>query len=146
MSTYTEKKTAADAFTGTSAVQHAEPDAALFHKNHQTAKVGANAADAPALDAISSTNVSSIFWGMHTLLTHGTNAWNFGFPNPVQVFANSQVSVTMTEVDNNGTPFLGAASMQIFNVVPLQDGTITVRYNVNWDSNLRILFNFIIVN
>lgn len=143
MSTYTEKKTAADRFTGTSAVQHAEPDAALFRKNHETAREAAH--DVAAL-SINSTNVSSIYWGMHTLLTHGTNAWNFGFPGPVQVFANSQVSVTMTEVDNNGTPFLGAASMQVFNVVPLQDGTITVRYNVNWDSNLRILFNFIIVN
>jgi hypothetical protein len=77
---------------------------------------------------------------------HGTVAWNFGFPNPAQVFANSQVSVTMTEVDNNNTPFLGNAKMQVFNVVPQQDGTITVRYNVDWDSNLRILFNFIIVN
>ncbi len=143
MSTST-KKTSADAFTGTSAVQHAQPDAALLHKNHQTAKVGANAADAPALDAISNTNVSSIFWSMQSLRTHGSAAWNFPIP-PGRVLWNSQVSVTMTELDNNGTPFLGAASMQVFNVVPMQD-SITVWYNVNWGSDLNVMFNFIIVN
>jgi hypothetical protein len=108
---------------------------------HKTARAGAN-----ALDQIGSTNVSSIFWGIHTLRAHGTNAWNFGFPDPVQVFANSQVSVTMTELDNNGTPFLGAATMQIFNVVPQADGTITVKFNVDWSDFLTVQFNFIIAN
>ena len=139
--TPTKKNTPADAYTGTSAVQYAEPDAALFRKSHNTAS-----ADAIALDVIGSSNVSSIFWGIHRLRAHGTNAWNFGFPDPVQVFANSQVSVTMTEIDNNGTPFLGAATMQIFNVVPQDDGTITVKFNVDWSEFLRVQFNFIIVN
>jgi len=137
----TDKSTPADAYRGTSAVQHAEPDAGLFRKSHDTARAGAI-----ALAEIGSTNVSSIFWGIHNLRAHGTNAWNFGFPDPVQVFANSQVSVTMTEIDNNGTPFLGAATMQIYNVVPQQDGTITVRFNVDWSEQLRVQFNFIIVN
>ncbi len=139
--TSTEKNTPADAYTGTSAIQHAVPDAALFSKSHKTAR-----ADTIALDEISSTNVSSIFWGFHILRARGTNAWNFGFPGQVQVFANSQVSVTMTEIDNNGTPFLGAATMQIFNVVPQDDGTITVKFNVDWSELLRVQFNFIIVN
>jgi hypothetical protein len=139
--TSTKKNPPADAYTGTSAVQHAEPDAALFRKGHKTAT-----ARATALGEIGSTNVSSIFWGIHRLRAHGTNAWNFGFPNPVQVFANSQVSVTMTEIDNNGTPFLGAATMQIYNVVPQEDGTITVKFNVDWSDFLNVQFNFIIVN
>lgn len=139
--TSTKKNTPANAYTGTSAVQHAEPDEALFRKSHKTAR-----ASAIALDQIASTNVSSIFWSIHTLRAHGTNAWNFGFPDPVQVFADSQVSVTMTELDNNGTPFLGAATMQIFNVVPQADGTITVRFNVDWSDFLTVQFNFIIVN
>jgi hypothetical protein len=128
-------------YTGTSAVQHAEPDLALSTKSQTKARD-----HAAALNAISSTNVSSIFWGMHVLLARGTVSWNFGFPPPVQVFSNSQVSVTMTEVDNNGTPFLGAASMQVFNVVPQEDGTITVKFNVGWSESIRVLFNFIIVN
>jgi hypothetical protein len=133
------KKTTSDPFAGTSAVQHATAEAALTKSAGQT-----RAGIAPK--AIGTTNVSSMFWGMHVLLARGTNAWNFGFPAPVQVFANSQVSVTMTEVDNNDTPFLGAAPMQVFNVVPQQDGTVTVLFNVGWSESLRVLFNFIIVN
>lgn len=144
--TSTKKDIPADKYTGTSAVQHAEPDAALVRKSPQAAKAGAiESADILTAD-IGSSNVSSIFWGIHKLRAHGTLAWNFGFPNPVQVFANSQVSVTMTEIDNNDIPFLGAATMQVFNVVPQDDGTITVKFNVDWPDFLRVQFNFIIVN
>ena len=139
--TSTKKITPADAYTGTSAVQHAEPVEALFRKSQKTRRAGAN-----ALDEISSTNLSSIFWSIQTVTTHGTSALNFGFPDPVQVFADSQVSVTMTELDNNGIPFLGAATMQVFNVVPQQDGTITVKFNVDWSDSIRVRFNFIIAN
>lgn len=136
-----KKNTRADAYTGTSAVQHAEPDAKLLSKTNNTARAGEiGVAD------IGSTNVSSMFWAMRGLRAHGSQAWNFGFPDPVQVLANSQVSVTITEIDNNGTPFLGAATMQILNVVPQDDGTITVKFNVDWSEQLNILFNFIIVN
>src|ERR1044071_1400203 len=128
---YTSKDNdTADAYTGTSAVQHVEPDPALFRKTPKTPKARASAqADIVRANAhIGSSNVSSIFWAFHILRAHGTNAWNFGFPDPVQVFGNSQVAVTMTEIDNNGTPFLGAATMQIYNVVPQDDGTITVKF------------------
>ena len=139
-STSTARNKLSDVYKGTSAVQRAETDPALFRKPQTASNAGALTA------AIGDTNVSSIYWGFHILNARGTNAWNFGFPGPVQVFANSQVSVTMTEVDNNGTPFLGAAAMQVFNVVPQDDGTITVRFNVDWDEMLRVQFNFIIVN
>jgi hypothetical protein len=142
--TSTENNTSVDAFMGTSAIQHTEPDAALLRKSHDTAN-----ADGIAPADLSSTNVSSIFWAMQTVRTHGFTARNFGFPG-LQVFQNSQVSVTMTEVDNNGRPFLGPATMQVYNVVPSpmpeNDGTITVRYNVDWSDDLNIRFNFIIVN
>ncbi|MET9215633.1 MULTISPECIES: hypothetical protein [unclassified Nocardia] len=94
---------------------------------------------------IDRTNVSSLFWAQKVLRTHGTGAWVFGFPNAT-VLADSQVSVSLTEVDADGTPFLGPATMQVLNVVPHADGTMTVRYHVGWDANLRVLFNFIIVN
>jgi hypothetical protein len=142
--TSTKKNTPANAYTGTSAVQHAEPDPALFRKSHKAS--GAAAGADTFTPAQFGSTTSSIFWGIHVLLTHGTDAWNFGFPNPVQVFANSQVSVSMTELDNNDTPFLGAATMQVYNVVPQDDGTITVKFNVDWHARLRVQFNFIIVN
>ncbi len=133
--------TALPAFAGTSAVQHAEPDAIRTSKDRETTK-----AAAVALGEFGSTNVSSIYWGMAFLTANGTQAWNIFFGSPVQVFGNSQVSVTITEVDRNGTPFLGAATMQVYNVIPQDDGTITVKFNVDWGSPLQILLNFIIVN
>lgn len=52
----------------------------------------------------------------------------------------------MTEIDNQGQPFMGDAFMQVFNVVPHSDGTVTVRFRVDHPHQLRVLFNFIIVN
>lgn len=79
------------------------------------------------------------------LRTHGTGAWVFGFPS-ADVRADSQVSVSLTEIDTNNTPFVGPATTQVMNVVPHADGTMTVRYHVGWNSNIRVLFNFIIAN
>lgn len=95
--------------------------------------------------AIGETNISSIFWARKVLRTHGTGAWVFGFPNAT-VRADSQVSVSLTEIDSSNTPILGSATTQVMNVVPHDDGTMTVRYHVGWNSNIRVLFNFIIVN
>jgi hypothetical protein len=125
---------------GTSAIQRADPNAAIVVK----AQPAGGAIATP--QAIGQSNVSSIFWSIHFANTNGVNAMNFGFPDPVQVFSNSQVSVSMSEVDGNGTPFLALASMQVLNVVPQQDGTITVKYFVDWGSPIRVAFNFIIVN
>jgi hypothetical protein len=92
------------------------------------------------------TNITSIFWGMKFILAQGRFQLNFFFSDPVIVKANSQVSVSITEVNQNNVPFLGNANMGILNVVPQDDGTITVRGNVDWTSQLRCLLNFIIVN
>ena len=133
--------TSVESLAGTSAIQHVDAGAAVVTK-------AARAAGGPAATplAIGQTNVSSIFWSFHFVTTNGVRALNFGFPSIVQVFSNSQVSVSICEVDGNGTPFLGLATMQVLNVVPQQDGTITVKYNVDWGSPIRVVFNFIIVN
>ncbi|MEU4416006.1 hypothetical protein AB0G00_15045 [Nocardia salmonicida] len=98
-----------------------------------------------AVRAIGQTNITSIFWAQKILRTHGTGAWVFGFPS-ADVRADSQVSVSLTEIDSADTPFLGPATTQVLNVVPHADGTMTVRYHVGWNSNIRVLFNFIIAN
>ncbi|KQY32565.1 MULTISPECIES: hypothetical protein [Nocardia] len=110
----------------------------------ESAKTGHGAEEA-AVRAIGQTNITSIFWAQKILRTHGTGAWVFGFPS-ADVRADSQVSVSLTEIDTDNTPFLGPATTQVMNVVPHADGTMTVRYHVGWNSNIRVLFNFIIAN
>ncbi|ARW08219.1 hypothetical protein S101359_03240 [Bacillus atrophaeus] len=54
------------------------------------------------------------------------------------VNSNSGVFVSITEVDGNNKPFQGAASMEVFNVVPHDDGTVIVRGRIWWDSDIRV--------
>jgi hypothetical protein len=126
---------------GTSAIQSTSAAEAVVTK--------ARAAHGTSADMprdIGSTNVRSIYWGMHTLRANGTISWVFGFPAPVQVFSDSQIAVSMTELDNNDQPFMGLAQMQVYNVVPHADSTVTVTFKVDWGSQIRVRFNFIIVN
>jgi hypothetical protein len=95
--------------------------------------------------SITNTNVTSIFFGEWFNTRRGTFAWNFGFPNAI-VNARSQVAVSITEVTAANVPFLGDAGMSVLNVVPQDDGTVTVRANVAWSSPLKVKLNFIIVN
>jgi hypothetical protein len=92
------------------------------------------------------TNITSIFWGMQTISAKGEFQANFHFDDSVIVHADSQVSVSITEVNQDNVPFLAEADMVIWNVVPKDDGTISVRGNVDWRSPLRCRLNFIIVN
>jgi hypothetical protein len=92
------------------------------------------------------TNITSIFWGMQTISAKGEFQANFHFDDSVIVHADSQVSVSITEVNRDDVPFLAEADMVIWNVVPKDDGTISVRGNVDWRSPLRCRLNFIIVN
>ncbi|WP_194828176.1 hypothetical protein [Nocardia sp. XZ_19_231] len=110
----------------------------------ESAKIGYGAEEA-AVRAIGQTNITSVCWAQKILRTHGTGAWVFGFPS-ADVRADSQISVSLTEIDTDNTPFLGPATIQVLNVVPHADGTMTVRYHVGWNSNIRVLFNFIIAN
>jgi len=123
------------AYAGTSAVQHVEPDSASVTKDDEQPQADAR--------AITDTNATSIYWGMQSVTTRGFRTLNFSFPGKVK--HDSQVCVSMTELDGNGRPFTGLAAMQVHNVVPF-DGSVNVTHNVGWDSPIRVRFNFIIVN
>jgi hypothetical protein len=54
--------------------------------------------------------------------------------------SRSIVMASITElgvIDGELKPFQGAASMQIFNVVPLDNGLCRVRANIQWGSDLN---------
>jgi hypothetical protein len=57
----------------------------------------------------------------------------------------SVVLVSLTEIDSNGNPFLGDATMKIYNVVP-RDGSLTIRGEIDWDSDLNIRANIFIAD
>lgn len=64
----------------------------------------------------------------HVISLPGTNRWS-------TVFA----SITeMGNIDGTGVlkPFQGAASMQVLNIVPQDDGNVRVRVNILWGSDL----------
>jgi hypothetical protein len=83
----------------------------------------------------------------NTWRAKGTVQRNIGFADPrVQVNSQSQVAVSICELTEQGVPFLGLANMSILNVIPHDDGTVDVRWNVAWSDLLRVRLNFIIVN
>jgi hypothetical protein len=88
---------------------------------------------------------SSTFWGMHVFSGHGLNQIVFGLPNTV-INTQSQIAVSMTELTSDGQPFLGLATMAVYNVVPTAEGNVLVKFDIMWDSPLTVLLNFIIVN
>ncbi|TDC27982.1 hypothetical protein E1265_00085 [Streptomyces sp. 8K308] len=63
-----------------------------------------------------------------------------------QVNAFSQVAVSICELNADGVPFIGNARLQVYNVAPHGDGRIIVRGNVEWDKDLNVRLNYIIVN
>jgi hypothetical protein len=64
---------------------------------------------------------------------HGGFRVTFG---NVQANSLAIVLASITEIDGNNRPFLGSAIMHIDNVVP-QDGSVLVRGNIDWNSDLR---------
>ncbi|MGJ7906817.1 hypothetical protein ACOQFL_10075 [Actinopolyspora sp. H202] len=60
------------------------------------------------------------------------------------VNSNSQVFVTICELGFFGgalKPFMGAASMEVHNVVPHDDGSLIVRGFIGWDQELLARLN-----
>lgn len=116
----------------------------------------ADGAVATKLDLDDATRVvggrpSSTFWMMETRSVNGTTTEVFLAPAGVTLLHDSQVSVSMTELDPQGLPKLGAASMQVLNVVPMSGagtspGQVVVKFNVGWERPIPVRFNFIIVN
>lgn len=89
-------------------------------------------------------NVTSIFWDMKGWTCHGQGS-RVTTDDVNGVRTDSQVSVSITEVDANGTPIVGLAGLAVYNVAP-QDGKVTVHWWVGWDPELHIRLNYIIVN
>jgi hypothetical protein len=103
-------------------------------------------AEAGVIRTIEATNVSSIFWGMKGIRAQGPFKLNFFFEDPVIVRVDSQVAVSITELNEANVPHLGTATMGILNVIPQADGTITVVGHVDHPAQLHCMLNFIIVN
>jgi hypothetical protein len=99
----------------------------------------------PRAEAIGTTNVSSIFWFISDRRGRGTPIANVPVPAPIVVNSASQVAVSICERDASGTPFVGDAQMSILNVAP-RNGSIDVRYRVDWPDQLNLRLNFVIVN
>lgn len=62
---------------------------------------------------------------------------------------NSTVFVTLTEVSLSAggaldVPFIGDATMKLYNVAPLDGGQVDVRGEIDWDSDLNIRVSFFV--
>jgi hypothetical protein len=87
---------------------------------------------------------STVSWGMRDFTWHRFFTKRFDFPGVVR--HDSQVMVSITELDSNDMPFSGAARLVVYNVSPADNGSVVVKGDVVWDSDLRIRLNFVIVN
>lgn len=99
------------------------------------------------------TNAGSMFFMMRNrdILGGGPHELTFQRSDPsspVIIRSDSQIAVSMTELDPQGNPKLGAATLQVLNVVPSSGnpGTVTVRFHNSFDFKIPGRFNFIIVN
>lgn len=89
---------------------------------------------------------TSTFWEFVEFSDHGDRDRIFGpFPGEVNEF--SQVAASLTEIHPvSREPFLGLASLLVYNVVPDKHGRIRVRMGIGWHENILLRINFIIVN
>jgi hypothetical protein len=73
---------------------------------------------------------------------------NFTFPGGV-INGHSHVVANICEVfapqgEPLDFPFQGDATMEIHNVVPKDDGTLSVRFEIDWDSPLNAKIQFFV--
>ena len=101
------------------------------------------------------TNATSIFWMMRDRNIPGGGPRELTFQpssdSTVIIRDDSQVAVSVTELHPQGFPKLGAATLQVLNVVPRAGtngarGTITVRFHSTFTNLVPGRFNIIIVN
>ena len=71
---------------------------------------------------------------------HGTFTLNFSVPG---VTPSSVVMVSMTEINANGQPFVGDATVTVHNVAP-GNGNVRLRGEVDWDSDLSVRVYFLV--
>ncbi|WP_242903321.1 hypothetical protein [Actinomadura terrae] len=90
------------------------------------------------LAGVTERDVDAVFTGTATFTTHGQVILTAtsGVFTP-----NSRVTASITELDANGVPFIGAARLTIHNVSPFQGG-VRVWANIEWGSNLRVRVSF----
>jgi len=65
------------------------------------------------------------------------------------VNSKSRVFVSISEIGVFGDqwkPFMGAASCEIHNVVPHDDGIVIVRGVIGWDSDINVRLSVLVVN
>ncbi|MFE6104837.1 hypothetical protein [Streptomyces laurentii] len=64
------------------------------------------------------------------------------------VTSASRVFVSLAEIDPNGDrkPFMGAAPLKVYNVVPKDDHTVHLRIDIDWPEELAVVANFFYVN
>ena len=67
------------------------------------------------------------------MLQPGVNDFNFDFNGRDTVNVNSLVLASVCEGNDFQGGFLGMATMRVNNVVPLNDGTVTIRIECLWD-------------
>ncbi|EFL34846.1 predicted protein [Streptomyces viridochromogenes DSM 40736] len=57
------------------------------------------------------------------------------------VTSASRVYVSLAEIDPNGDrkPFMGAAPLKVYNVVPKDDNTVHIRIDIDWPEELVVV-------
>jgi hypothetical protein len=78
-----------------------------------------------------------------TFRTH--RIFNIGFGASSALTPSSVVMVSLTEIDSNGNPILGDATMKIYNVTP-GFGFLRIRGEIDWDDDLDIRANVFIAD
>jgi hypothetical protein len=58
---------------------------------------------------------------------------------------NSVVMASVTEIDSNRSPFLGNATMKVYNVVP-REGAVDIRGEIDSDDDLNVRVSILIAN
>ncbi|RKN38324.1 hypothetical protein [Streptomyces hoynatensis] len=134
MTITSKREEATEQMAGTSGMPTANfvPDA-LSRSSEETGKV------------VRSGEPTSTFWHFADFRWHGEFLHTETLPTS-QVNDFSQVAVSICELDANSRPFIGNARLEVYNVAPFRDGRIIVRGNVEWQSDLNVRLNYIIVN
>ena len=77
----------------------------------------------------------------HPFPAHRIFTYLFGVAG---VDSKSAVAVSLTEVDGNQFPFLGEATMKVYNVIPDNAQEVVVRGEVDWDEDINIRASFVV--
>jgi hypothetical protein len=78
----------------------------------------------------------------HPFRHHGGFQQTFGTPIGVNRF--NAVFVSICELDSNGVPFQGSASLMVHNVVPHDGNQLTVRGEIGWNSDVNVQLSIMV--